>query len=427
MQLFVLGTSLALLSVPSDAVANLRTVSRSSALGRRKPSAVGELVKSMGETDEAKEARKKAEAEAKKAGHATMPQPSGQAAAKEDVRGEHAQPVVKAADPGAVAEWKMQEAHFGDTRCPCIGFDNIEGTISVTYGDENASKQVIYPADLGARCEKWESGRHPECLPGGSQPAWCDQAWCLVDSCNCRLPVLPKRYTLAPDTLYRGKPLYYSYASCGSQDFWSKQPVVNGNGQCRCIGFDQIPGTMEIQWKDPTTDKKQMVQYPAEMGGSCRSWDDNVHPMCKGAGKKPSWCDRRWCYVDPCSCDIGTPPKVTMYLPWATFTGKSLYYSYETCGSEDSFTTELNLEACVNQKSAEQCVNLKVRNGVQKCHWTGTNCLGSELVAHPLCAKIHNRRWSGNQWVHSASRHAASLGGALLPLLLLVSTISLSM
>jgi len=418
MQLFVWGTSLALFVVPSAAVASLRAVRRSSTLGRRKPSAVGEVLKGIGDTDNATQAKEKADDDLQRGTKDMMKYEKEQ-----DVHVEEAEPVQ--ADSGNVTEWKLQEAHFGDTHCPCIGFDNIEGTISVTYGDEGNYKQVIYPADLGARCEKWEAGRHPECLPGGSQPTWCDQAWCLVDPCNCKLPVLPKRYTLAPDTLYRGKPLYYSYASCGSQDHWTKQPPVNGAGQCRCIGFDQIPGTMEIQWKDPSTHESQVVQYPAEMGGSCRNWDDDVHPMCKGAGEKPSWCSRSWCYVDPCSCDMGTPPKVTMYLPWATFTGKSLYYSYETCGSNDTFTTDFNLEACVNQKTAQQCVNLRVRNGVQKCHWTGTNCLGSELVSHPLCAKMHNKRWTGDQWVHSASRHAASLG-ALLPFLLFASTLSLS-
>lgn len=59
-----------------------------------------------------------------------------------------------------------------------------------------------------------------------------------------------------------------------------------------------------------------------------------------------------------------------MYLPEATFTGKSLYYSYETCGSEDHFTKEWNTEACVNQKSKDDCLELKVRGGGRKCGWT---------------------------------------------------------
>lgn len=37
-----------------------------------------------------------------------------------------------------------------------------------------------------------------------------------------------------------------------------------------------------------------------------------------------------------------------MYLPEATFTGKSLYYSYETCGSKDYFTKKYNTEAAAS-------------------------------------------------------------------------------
>lgn len=81
-----------------------------------------------------------------------------------------------------------------------------------------------------------------------------------------------------------------------------------------------------------------------------QAWDDSLHPMCHGKFP-PKWCKQRWCYVDPCSCNLKAPPKVTMYLPEATFTGKSLYYSYETCGSEDHFTEKYNVEACVNQKT----------------------------------------------------------------------------
>jgi len=277
------------------------------------------------------------------------------------------------------------EAHFGDTECPCIGFDGREGTITVNYSD---TKQVIYPADLGSRCETWEQERHPDCLPGGNPgpgKGWCGESWCFVDPCNCKTDVMPQPSDLAPDTTFRGKPLYYSYDACDSKNYWSKDIPNMGKPGCRCVGFDAFPGTTEVDWKDPKTNVTTTVEYPADMGGTCRKWDDNEHPMCKGEGEKPEWCNQRWCYVDPCSCDIDQPPKVTMYQPEATYTGKSLYYSYETCGEEDHFTKELNLEACVNQPTPDKCMRLKVRNGIQKCAWTGTRCLGSELVNHPLC------------------------------------------
>lgn len=291
---------------------------------------------------------------------------------------------------------ELEVVHFGDSECPCIGFDNIEGSITLSYDKERPEEsKVQYPADLGSRCEKWEDGRHPDCMPGGFPgpgKGWCNQAWCLVDPCNCRIPVRPEPFQLSPETRFRGRQLHYSYATCATtatKDLFRDVLPVIGNTGCRCVGFTDIPGTTEVNWKGRNGEANQTVEYPAELGGACQTWDEDTHPMCRTPGKKPDWCAKRWCFVDPCQCNLPTPPKVTMYLPWATFTGKSLYYSYETCGNSDTFTAALNLEACVNQKTRDMCLGLKVRNGVQKCAWTGTNCLGAELVSHPLCAHLN--------------------------------------
>lgn len=283
--------------------------------------------------------------------------------------------------------------HYGDTACPCIGFDNIEGTITVSYDqDRPQASKVQYPADLGSRCEKWEDGRHPDCMPGGNPgpgKGWCSQAWCLVDPCNCHTPVRPEPFKRVPDLLYRGRQVHYSYATCSSEEALEDVLPKIGDDRCRCVGFSDLPGDTAVTWQDPETGVNDTVQYSAELGSSCEAWEYEKHPMCRGDGpNKPDWCEKRWCFVDPCECNLPTPPKVTMYLPWATFTGKSLYYSYETCGNPDSFTKALNLKACVNQKSQEKCVGLRVRNGVQKCAWTGAKCLGAELVHHPLCAHL---------------------------------------
>mmetsp|Transcript_23094 Transcript_23094/g.65643 ORF Transcript_23094/g.65643 Transcript_23094/m.65643 type:complete len:343 (+) Transcript_23094:95-1123(+) len=277
-------------------------------------------------------------------------------------------------------------AHFGDTRCPCIGFDNIQGETLVSFGDKT---QAASPADLGARCEAWDDGRNPACKEGeepGIGNGWCGQKWCYVDSCNCDLPVMPKVSTYVPDATYRGKPIFFSYATCGGKDSWSEEIPEVGKPGCKCIGFDNIPGTTDISVKDEDGDEK-VVSYPAEIGGTCKAWDDGVHPMCRGKDK-PEWCKERWCYVDPCTCNLKKKPYVTMYLPEATFTGKSLYYSYHTCGSEDHFTKKYNIEACQNQKSKDKCLDLKLKTGAAKCAWTGTQCFGWEIVEHPLCKKV---------------------------------------
>jgi len=275
---------------------------------------------------------------------------------------------------------EVLDARFGDTECPCIGFDNIEGETNVSI--EGA--QYFYPADLGSRCEAWDNGVHPSCQ-AGSQEDFCAMSWCYVDACNCRLPELPTPSSYAPTALYRGRPLSYSYAACHSEDFEGSTMSEVGEAGCQCIGFDGMPGSFNVTLQGSGSAGASVVRYPAELGGTCSAWDQGVHPECQQGPDSPSWCAQRWCYVNPCTCDLAEPPKVGMYLPNATFNGLSLYYSYETCGGEDSFTAEYNLDACVNQLSEDECLALRAPAGHAKCAWTGTACLGWEIVEHPLC------------------------------------------
>jgi len=300
--------------------------------------------------------------------------------------------------------------NYGDTRCPCIGFDRVEGETMVTFTN---GTEVAYPADLGARCEAWDDDRNPSCKEGGEPgigKGFCAQTWCYVDACNCDIPTMPKVASYVPDARFQGKPVFYSYTTCGSKDMWADEVPAIGSPKCRCIGFDNIPGTIDIRLKG-SEGKSSLVSYPAEIGGTCSSWDEGVHPMCKGK-KPPQWCTERWCYVDPCSCKLSEHPKVTMYLPDASFSGMSLYYSYETCGSKDHFTEEYNTEACVNQESKDKCLTLSNSHGGAKCAWAGESCLGWEIVEHPLCKKL----------VEKASKSGAvgplRLGAAALALVL---------
>lgn len=283
---------------------------------------------------------------------------------------------------------RKRRLHFGDSRCPCIGFDNINGETTVFLDDFG---EVAYPADLGARCEQWDNGMHPGCKEGkspGFGNDWCAQPWCYVDACNCDIPILPKLSAYVPDARYRGKPVYYSYATCGATDTWAKVTPEVGSPGCRCIGFDDIPGKIDVVVT--VNSRTQVVAYPAEVGGTCRAWDDNRHPMCQHGDDSVPWCRRTWCYVDPCSCTMPDPPKTSMYLPEATFAGKALYYSYETCGSEDIFTEVYNTDACLNQFTKGACLDQKRFDGEAKCAWTGRRCLGAELVDHPSCTKGAN-------------------------------------
>merc|ERR1719181_1574049 len=120
--------------------------------------------------------------------------------------------------------------------------------------------------------------------------------------------------------------------------------------------------------------------YPSGVGSSCDAWDYNSHPDCAiTGGVKPDWCSQKWCYVDPCSCDLNSPPVTSAMLVGASYQGKPMYYSYATCGGTDTYTASEYGTACVNQMSKESCT-------VQdKCAWTGDKCLGAELVT--VCEK----------------------------------------
>jgi len=275
-------------------------------------------------------------------------------------------PVTTAAVAAAGSGGGAVAAKYGDPKCPCIGFDGLEGEVSVAIDGKN----VQYPADLAASCSAWDDGRHPLCLDGqkpGKGNGWCAQSWCYVDICECDLPVLPKTSGYLPHATYMAKPLYFSYMTCGGTNTYSEKTPEIGVPECRCVGFEHREGTIPVAIGDGKID------YPAEIGGSCQAWDQDRHPSCRG-DKAPEWCHQTWCFVNPCECGLEVPPKVSGYLPKVTFRGRPLYFSYAACGNKDSYTESEYKDACVNQKSEADCT------GKEKCGWTGSVCKGKDLI-----------------------------------------------
>lgn len=277
---------------------------------------------------------------------------------------------------------------YGHRSCPCVGIDNLDGKVMAQI-DAKTGKEVAYPADMGARCQAWDSGRHPKC-PGEN---WCESKWCYVDPCNCdKISPYPKPAVYLPDSKYQGKPVHFSYATCDGMDSYSETGAGDdyaviektcatpvdasdwGHEDCRCVGFAPQPGTMKVN-----IDGKQ-VDFPADTGGKCNAWELNRHPKCKTdqPGGPPTWCHEKWCYVDPCKCRMGVPPKTSSYVPDANYQGRPVYYSYSACGGTDTWTDDEHGAACVNQKDEKACGKLS------KCAWTGRECLGKELVE--LCS-----------------------------------------
>lgn len=250
-------------------------------------------------------------------------------------------------------EATMQIRHFGDDRCPCIGIDNLTGsTTVVVHGNTRAE----YPADTGAHCAAWDNNRNPLFCSQGQVPGvdhgWCAQSWCYVDPCNCNLDMKPKATSYLPDGQYQGRPMYYSYATCGGEDTWSAQreqkakvaddsmcekqdyPLqAGGKSECKCIGIDGEDGFVRF------TVSGTPLTFPASTGATCSAWDFASNPTCAGNSTEiPEWCAKKWCFVDPCSCSTAVPPKLSTYLPFASIRGRPVYFSYDTCGDEDLWT-----------------------------------------------------------------------------------------
>jgi len=145
---------------------------------------------------------------------------------------------------------------------------------------------------------------------------------------------------------------------------------VAGKKGCMCVGFANQVGSLKVSISG------SKVTYPADVGGSCAAWDQDIHPECVSDGENsvPDWCQEAWCYVDPCSCDQKAvrADKKNGYLQKATAGGKPLFYSYKACGSVDHWTATNNDGACSNKHSEDECTG--------DCSWEGKACKDQALT-----------------------------------------------
>jgi len=299
---------------------------------------------------------------------------------------------------------------YGTSGCQCItSLIGALGQVNVTL----SSRTLLYPADVGSRCETWDEGLHPDCKEG-SLPDWCTQAWCYVDPTSCDGgSVPPETSAYQPEASFLGMPLYYSYATCrGSDSFtatehkgacvnqksesdctaqpkcaWAGSPgkclgknlvqrteidaSVMGHETCRCIGVANSSGLLVMDFS--YGNKRVAGIYPSDVGSYCNTWDLHSNPQCiSTGGLEPSFpCSNRWCLVDPCTCGLvshwdGNPIG-------ATYHGMLLHFSYATCGDqEDQYD---NIDDCIHHKTESGC------SALSKCAWTGGICLDKDLAA----------------------------------------------
>jgi len=108
-----------------------------------------------------------------------------------------------------------------------------------------------------------------------------------------------------------------------------------GDPKCPCVGV-AVSGITTV--KIGNASYKGL--YPAEIGSSCRDWDQGRYPgSCTGPDDPLDWCENSWCYVDPCNCEIDKPTTPSDYLPDATYEGKQIHFSYATCGHNNTYNT----------------------------------------------------------------------------------------
>jgi len=196
-----------------------------------------------------------------------------------------------------------------------------------------------------------------------------------------------------------------------------------GSAECPCIGLDNVPGEVPLYYDG----KKAM--YPADIGGSCEAWDDGVYPDACEEGGKPGkgkgFCAEPWCYVDPCNCDLETPPKSSKGIPGGMSQGRPLYYSYATCVGKDEYTSENHKDAKIGKpdvckeevdekdwgKEDCRCIGISGKEGSFPVEGPdgkdlaypaglGSNCSAWDADVHPDCQKDKAPDWCDQKWCY---------------------------
>mmetsp|Transcript_97725 Transcript_97725/g.309894 ORF Transcript_97725/g.309894 Transcript_97725/m.309894 type:complete len:467 (-) Transcript_97725:323-1723(-) len=150
---------------------------------------------------------------------------------------------------------------------------------------------------------------------------------------------------------------------------------ASGDPDCPCIGITGRDGEVIFNTSGLN------VTYPIDAGSSCQRWDMDRHMDCRNANYPmvdPAWCVAKWCFVDPCNCKPRDPsvlPHPSAYIPNALYQQKRVYYSYEACGEQDTWTTKNNNAACQTKQTSFDCVS------TSGCAWTlDQGCVGEELA-----------------------------------------------
>jgi hypothetical protein len=144
------------------------------------------------------------------------------------------------------------------------------------------------------------------------------------------------------------------------------------------------PETLTVTFANTTANGTNEWVYPTSYGMDvCAAHDLHMHPYCADTAGNPlpsvpPWCNDHFCFVDQANCGLNNDAS-------AYFPGSGLRYSYETCGSTNSFLV-------ADGTPFYTALTAAPANPLHVFVWTGLN--GRTWRSNSVVAGNHlNRAW----------------------------------
>jgi len=113
---------------------------------------------------------------------------------------------------------------------------------------------------------------------------------------------------------------------------------------CPCLSFDELPAEVQTEISCPAASgncTSVHPDFPAKYGSSCVAWEnigtwyDACHPT--NSSDTPDYCANSWCYVNNTACSEDNSQ--SSYFNETNGFSENIFYSYDTCGHGNSWTT----------------------------------------------------------------------------------------
>jgi hypothetical protein len=153
---------------------------------------------------------------------------------------------------------------YGDSACPCVGINGLEGYTDVIISNKMYSN--LYPADIGTNCSNWDADKYPEKCTKENPESWCNQKWCYVDKNNCA--VSTDQSTYLPQGKFQGRNLFYSNATCTDDSLMQVhnhgQPSLNHVEQAQRVVANTANAAQKL--KSTSNDKVKALRIDRNHG-----------------------------------------------------------------------------------------------------------------------------------------------------------------